>query len=191
MKLTAIDRLERMEDIIQEKILHTESELESIAHLKDACMARIRIMYLMDLGQLRNELITVRRKVDLEYAIRGKERTPDDEIRRAEQGADLGGKHEADLQRGDEEPGGGARRRGRVRPVGGYDPHFPPDDGRNEIRDEYREGNLAREEMKERRHGPGDDVIRAEELMRKLTEKAAEEDLRRRIREKAAELGLI
>ena len=107
MKLNRIDRMERIENILQEKIRHTEAEIESIAHLKDAEMARLRIMYLMDLGKMRDELIELRRRLDLEYAMNGRRR--DDEAGRDAEGAGMGADDEADIERRMPEPDTGAR----------------------------------------------------------------------------------
>lgn len=100
MRLTRIDRLERIENILQRKILNAENELESLGNMKDAEICRLRIMYQLDLQKMRLMLIELRRKLDLEYAIKGIRRDFHDEIRCFKQGVHMDTGYEADLQRG-------------------------------------------------------------------------------------------
>lgn len=116
MRLTNIDRMERIEEILQEKIRNTEEQMASIEHIKDAVMARLRIMYLMDLGQMRQQLIELRRRIDLEYAISGRKRN--DETGRDDEGAGMGAEYEADCEYRMPEPGTGARAGGCIPHVG-------------------------------------------------------------------------
>lgn len=121
MKITRIDRMEMVEDILQEKIRNTEQEMASLGEMKDAEICRLRIMYLLDLQEMRHSLITLRRRLEMAYTIDRRERRFHDEI------SDFGkmpGNHadaEEDQQQRVQERGAG-RRAGRglrhVRPDG-------------------------------------------------------------------------
>lgn len=69
MKITRIERMEHVEDVLQKHIEATEKLIEDLGRMKDAEICRLRIMYLMDLSEMRRNLITLRRKLDLAYAL--------------------------------------------------------------------------------------------------------------------------
>jgi len=120
MRITRIDRMERVEDILQEKIENTERELKSLGQMKDAEICRLRIMYLMDLQEMRHSLIVLRRKIDLAYATDGETKREDDEDdETADAGEDAGDYPvaETDQQPGEQERGGGGRTAGGLRHV--------------------------------------------------------------------------
>lgn len=96
MKLTRIDRLEHIEDIIQKHIAATEKQMESLGTMTDPEICRIRNMYLLDLGELRSNLISIRHKVELEYATRKTREDFHDQIKGFTEGGNVGGQHETD-----------------------------------------------------------------------------------------------
>ena len=132
MRLDRIDRMEHIEDILQQKIVNMEKELDSLGHMQDPEICQLRIMYAMDLGTMRNILLNLRIKENRIYRQREMLEALYDEIRSFKQGSDLGGEHEADLQQSHAEPdpcakrGGGFHDVGRTgRRVSGYDAGDP------------------------------------------------------------------
>lgn len=149
MQLTKIDRMERIEHLIQSKIEQTEKDIASLKEMKDAEVCRMRRMYLMNLGELRENLNTLRHKIDLEYirtrggrrhgdenedgAWSGYPSTQRDEWRghhpagRADEGHRVEPEHETDQQRMPQEPDGGAGHGSGVQHVGPNGGEIPGD----------------------------------------------------------------
>lgn len=80
MKLTKLDRYEHIEDIIQGHIAETEKLIESLGKMVDPEICRMRIMYFQNLEAMRNNLMCLRRKMDIYYCMRRREREFHDEI---------------------------------------------------------------------------------------------------------------
>ena len=116
-QITRIERMERVEDILQRKIKNTEMELESLGEMKDTEICRLRIMYILDLQEMRHSLIGLRRRIDLEYMTRARERAFHDQIGNIGKVPGAGAGCEKDQQRGMPERGGRRRAGGGVRPV--------------------------------------------------------------------------
>ena len=152
MKLTRLDRMEHIEDILQKKIQNAEEEIRSLGRMKDPEICALRMMYLMDLQQMRNILSGLRRKLDGEYQARRRERIFQEEARRmiikTERGEDdeerdagevpgNGAGAETDEQPGMQERCGGGWTDGGIR-------HVQPDGAEPE-------GNDAGEKIRPRR----------------------------------------
>lgn len=128
MTLTKIDRMEIVEEIIQEKIRNTELELESLGEMKDAEICRLRIMYLLDLNELRKNLITIRHKLDMEYAMTSARKEYHDQITSFTEGCHVGGRDEEDCRGcGVSEPAAEARHGGGIPDVGRDGGNLPGD----------------------------------------------------------------
>lgn len=102
MRLTKIDRLERVENILQRHIDMAEKNLAGLTDMKESEIMMLKSMYLMDLGKMQEILTMLRRRIDLEYAINKDRRDFYDEIRRFASGGGMGERDEKDLQRADE-----------------------------------------------------------------------------------------
>ncbi len=128
MKLTRIDRLEHIESIIQKKIANTEEQIESLGRMIDPEICRIRNMYLLDLGELRHNLFSIRHKIDLEYAMRKDRKAFHDEIQSFTEGSHVGGQHEENQRRRRiPEHAAGTGDGGAVSHVGRDGGHIPED----------------------------------------------------------------
>ena len=139
MKLTKMDRYERIEDIIQQKIKNTEKEIESLGKMVDPEICRLRIMYFQNLEAMRNNLMCLRRKMDIYYCMRRREREFHDEISGfGKVPGDCAG-DEADQQRREPEPAAGGRAGCGIRHVRSDATTASGNDEGKEIRTELKE----------------------------------------------------
>jgi len=99
MTLTKIDRMEHIEDIIQKHIEMKEKQMESLGTMTDPEICRIRNMYLLDLGELRRNLISIRHKIELEYATKKTREEYHDQIKSFVESCNVGGQYAQDLRR--------------------------------------------------------------------------------------------
>lgn len=99
MRLTRADRMEMIERMIQDKIQNAEKQLESLGTMPDVEICRMRNMYLLDLGELRANLISIRNKLDIEYSKNRSREEFHEQIKSFAEGGHVGGYNEENLRR--------------------------------------------------------------------------------------------